>query len=660
MTTGAEAAKAEDTFPKLLLRNAVKFNGKPAMREKYLGIWQTWNWEQVLEEVRAFSVGLSALGIKAGDKVAIVGDNRPRLYWAMCAIQALGGIPIPVYQDSVAEEMTFVLEHAGVTCAVVENQEQVDKVLEIRQSYKALKNIIYDDDRGLAKYAVDGVQSYDSIQDSGREALKSDPATEGKWHEQIAKGGPEDTAIILYTSGTTGTPKGVVLTMGSVIWAAKVANDFDKLDHNESVIAYLPMAWVGDHVFSYAQSYDCGYCVNCPESPETVVDDRREIGTTYAFAPPRIYENVITLTMVQMEDASEIKKRIFHYFLGVARKVGENILNGDPVGVGDRLMYGLGELLVYGPLKNRYGLSNVRIAYTAGEAIGPEIFRFYRSLGINLKQLYGQTEASVYVTNQPDGEIYADTVGRTLGDIEIKVDDKGEVLYRSPGVFKEYYKNPKATKETKTKDGWVHSGDAGFIDERGHLKIIDRAKDVGKLKDDTLFPPKYIENKLKFYPNIREVVCFGQGRDYVTAFINIDLTAVGSWAERNNVSYASYQELAAHPDVYGMIEEHVNEVNQELSREDRVAGAQIKRFMILHKELDADDGEITRTAKVRRSFVADRYSPLVKALYDPKKSSQHIKTEVTFEDGRKGVIEGDVQIRDMTIYAPVAMKEAAE
>ncbi|MCP5082961.1 MAG: long-chain fatty acid--CoA ligase [Alphaproteobacteria bacterium] len=660
MTTGAEAARAGDTFPKLLLRNATKFAGKPAMREKDLGIWQTWNWEDVLDEVRAFSVGLSELGIGPGDKVAIVGDNRPRLYWTMAATQALGGIPIPVYQDSVADEMIFALKHAGVKCAVVENQEQVDKLLEIQEKYKAITDIIYCDPRGMANYDVKGVQAFNEVQDTGRAVMKANGDRESQWLEQIAKGGPEDTAIILYTSGTTGAPKGVVLTMGSVVWAAKVANEFDKLDVNESVIAYLPMAWVGDHVFSYAQSYECGYCVNCPESPETVVEDRREIGTTYAFAPPRVYENVITLTMVQMEDASSIKKKMFDYFLGVARKVGEKILNGEPVAFTDRIKYALGEFLVYGPLKNRYGLSDVRVAYTAGEAIGPEIFRFYRSLGINLKQLYGQTEAAVYVTNQPDGEIYADTVGKTLESIEIKVDDNGEVLYRSPGVFKEYYKNPKATKETKTKDGWVHSGDAGFIDERGHLKIIDRAKDVGKLKDGTLFPPKYIENKLKFYPNIQEVVAFGHGRDYVSCFINIDLTAVGSWAERNNVSYASYQELAGHPDVYAMIEKHVEEVNRELAGEERVAGAQIKRFLILHKELDADDGEITRTAKVRRSFVAERYAPLVKALYDKKKTNQHIKTEMTFEDGRKGMIEGDVQIRDMQPAPPQAMKEAAE
>ena len=463
----------------------------------------------MLDEIRAFAIGLSKLGIKAGDKIAIVGDNRPRLYWTMCAAQSLGAVPIPVYQDSVAEEMAFVLKHAGVNCAVVENQEQVDKILEIRESYKGIKTVVYDDDRGLNKYNVDGLHSFDAVQKIGRDAIAHD--AEQAWLDQITKGSPEDTAVILYTSGTTGQPKGVVLTMENTVWAAQVANRFDNLTEKEDVIAYLPMAWVGDHIFSYAQSYECGYCVNCPESPETVVDDRREIGTTYAFAPPRVYENLITLTMVRMEDAAKIKRKMFDYFLDVANRVGEDILNGKSVNAKDRFLYSLGELLVYGPIKNRFGLSNVRVGYTAGEAIGPEIFKFYRSLGINLKQLYGQTEAAVYITNQPDGEIYADTVGSPLKGIEVKVDDKGEVLYRSPGVFKEYYKNPQATKKTKTKDGWVHSGDAGFIDEHGHLKIIDRAKDVGQLKDGTLFPPKYIENKLKFFPNIKEAVAYRSG-----------------------------------------------------------------------------------------------------------------------------------------------------
>jgi long-chain acyl-CoA synthetase len=420
------------------------------------------------------------------------------------------------------------------------------------------------------------------------------------------------------------------------------------------VIAYLPMAWVGDHIFSYAQSYIAGFCVNCPESPETIVEDRREIGTTYAFAPPRVYENILTLTMVRMEDAGPFKRRMFHFFIRHARKWGEKILNGERVPLLARLVYSVGEILVYGPLKNRFGFSRTRVAYTAGEAIGPEIFRFYRSLGMNLKQLYGQTEASVYITAQPDGEIYADTVGKPSPQVEIKIEENGEVLFRSPGVFSGYYKDPEKTAETKTPDGWVKTGDAGFFDPKtGHLKIIDRAKDVGRLNDGTLFAPKYIENKLKFYPNIKEAVALGDKRDYVTVMLNIDLVSIGSWAERNNVIYGSYQELAAHPRVYKILAEHVDEVNKSLSEEGPMAGAQIKRFLILHKELDADDGELTRTLKVRRGFIAERYGPLAEGLYNGA-TEVPITTELTYEDGRKGTVSAKVKIEEQKTYPAAA------
>jgi long-chain acyl-CoA synthetase len=447
-----------------------------------------------------------------------------------------------------------------------------------------------------------------------------------------------------------------MLTYENAIVSARNANAFDRLGANEEVIAYLPMAWIGDHIFSYVQSYAAGYCVSCPETPDTVLEDRREIGTTYAFAPPRVYENLLTLTMVQMADASALKRRMFDFFIAFARRWGEKILNGEKVPLAARLVYRLGDVLVYGPLKNRFGLSRIRVAYTAGEAIGPEIFRFYRALGINLKQLYGQTEASVYVTAQPDGEIDAETVGKASPDVEIKIADSGEVLFRSPGVFAGYYKDPEKTAEVRTPDGWVHTGDAGFFDPKtGHLKIIDRAKDVGRLNDGTLFAPKYIENKLKFYPNIREAVAIGAGRDFVCVMLNIDMTAVGSWAERNNVVYGSYQELAGHPLVYDMIAKHVDEVNRSLADEEVMAGAQIRRFLVLHKELDPDDGELTRTQKIRRGFIGERYAPLVEALYGGVNAAQ-ISTLVTFEDGHQGTISARVAISDMRPYAARAAK----
>jgi long-chain acyl-CoA synthetase len=657
---GADATSLADTFPKLLLINAVRRGNRPAMREKEFGIWQTWTWAQVLEEVRPFAIGLAELGVRRDDKVAIIGSNKPRLYWSMCAAQSLGAIPVPVYQDSVADEMAFVLAHAGSKVAVVENQEQVDKLLSIADRLPTLSHIVYDEERGLREYDHARLKSFAGVQAMGRAAAGKQVGL--NWEKEIAKGKGSDIAVILYTSGTTGNPKGVMLTYESAIVSSRNANIFDKLTEKEEVIAYLPMAWVGDHIFSYAQSYVAGFCVNCPESPETVVEDRREIGTTYAFAPPRIYENLLTLTMVRMEDAGRLKRAMFHYFIGVARRWGEKILNRERVPLYARLLYRLGDILVYAPLKNRYGLSRIRVAYTAGEAIGPEIFRYYRALGINLKQLYGQTEASVYITAQPDGEIFADTVGKPNIDVEVKIAETGEVLFRSPGVFVGYYKDPEKTAETKTADGWVHTGDAGFFDPKtGHLKIIDRAKDVGRLKNGTLFAPKYIENKLKFYPNIKEAVAFGDKRDFVSVMLNIDLVAVGSWAERNNVVYGSYQELAAHPQVYDMLAEHVDEVNRSLSQEGPMAGAQIKRFLILHKELDADDGELTRTMKVRRGLIADRYGVLATALYGGA-NEVDVATEVTFEDGRKGTISGRVKIRDMKIYPavqPDALEKAA-
>ncbi|WP_067336604.1 AMP-binding protein [Stappia indica] len=651
----------EDTFPKILLRNARVFADRPSMREKDLGIWQTWTWSQVLEEIRSFAIGLQDTGFRPGDKIAIIGANRPRLYWSMVAAQSLGGVPVPLYSDSVAEEMAYVLEHAEVRFACVEDQEQVDKLLSMSEQLPKLEHIVYDDPRGLRDYDHTRLHSFEQLQVNGRAALAADGAREKAWLAGIAATKGADLAVMLYTSGTTGRPKGVMLSFDNLVISARNGNAFDKLNETEETIAYLPMAWIGDHVFSLAQAYLAGYCVNCPENLDTVLSDRREIAPTYFFAPPRVFEGLLTLIMVRMEDAGRLKKKMFDSFMALARRVGEPILNGEKVSLVDRLLYQLGEFMVYGPLKNQMGFTRLRVGYTAGEAIGPEIFRFYRSLGLNLKQLYGQTEASVYITMQPDGEIFGDTVGMPAPDVEIKIAENGEVLYRSPGVFVGYYKNEEATRTTKTEEGWVLTGDAGFIADNGHLKIIDRAKDVGKLTDGSLFAPKYIENKLKFYPNVKEVVAFGDGRDFCGVFVNIDLTAVGSWAERNNVNYASYQELAAHPQVYEMVRSHVDEVNRDLANEPMMAGAQIKRFLVLHKELDADDGELTRTQKVRRSFIADRYAPLIEALYDGS-TSKHVRTEVTFEDGRKGAIEATVEIRDMQTYpaAGSGLREAAE
>ncbi len=654
-----DASAAADTFPKLLVRNARLYGALPSMRHKDLGIWQTWTWGEALELVRAYAAGLNRLGLKRGETIAIVGANRPKLYWSVMAAQMLGAIPVPVYADAVAEELSFVLAHAEVRFAAVEDQEQIDKILSVAEKLPKLELMVYDEKRGLRDYDHAKLRCIDDVIEDGRKAL-ADPAV-GAWLDAaIAAGKGSDPSIILYTSGTTGTSKGVVLTGERSIKAAEDTVAFDKLTVDDVALAYLPIAWVGDHYLNYAQGLVAGFCMACPENADTAMSDLREIGPSFYFAPPRTLEQLLTRVMIRMEDAGVLKRKLFHYFIRVARQYGERILNGEKVPLKGRLLYWLGNILIYGPLKNTLGFSKVRVGYTAGEAIGPDLFAFYRSIGLNFKQLYGQTEAFLYITAQPDGEIYSDTVGPACPNVDIHIADNGEVLFKSPGMFAGYFKDNAKTAEAMTADGYVKTGDAGFFDEKtGHLKIIDRAKDVGKLNDGTLFPPKYIENKLKFYPNIREAVAYGDRRDFVCVMINIDLTAVGSWAERNNVVYASYQELAGHSQVYDMIEKHVAEVNRSLAADKMMAGAQIKRFLILHKELDADDGELTRTQKVRRSFIAERYAPLVKALYDGSKEAD-ISTEVTFEDGRKGTISARVKIRDMQVlpFTP-AMGKAA-
>lgn len=656
----ANNAARADTFPKLLVRNAAEFAARPAMRHKDLGIWQSWSWSETLDIIRAYAVGLSRLGLKRGDTVAIVGSNRPKLYWSILAAQTLGAVPVPVYADAVADELAFVLKHADVRFAAVEDQEQVDKIQSVLERLPNLQWMFYDEPRGLRDYDHARLRSMEDVIADGRKALAADVKL-GAWLDgEIAATKGSDPSIILYTSGTTGTSKGVVLSGERSIAAATDTVNFDHLDENDVALAYLPLAWVGDHYLNFAQGMVAGFCTACPENAETAMADLREIGPTFYFAPPRTLEALLTRVMIRMEDASPLKRKIFHYFIGVARQYGERILNGQSVPLMGRILYGIGNLLVYGPLKNVLGFSRVRTAYTAGEAIGPDLFAFYRSIGLNLKQLYGQTEAFLYVTCQPDGAIYSDTVGPAAPHVDIRIADNGEVLFRSPGMFTGYFRDDAKTAEVMTPDGYVKTGDAGFFDDKtGQLKIIDRAKDVGKLKDGTLFAPKYIENKLKFFPNIREVVAYGDGRDFVTVMLNIDLTAVGSWAERNNVAYASYQELAGHPLVYDMLEKNVAEVNRSLAQDKMMAGAQVKRFLVLHKELDADDGELTRTQKVRRGFVAERYAPLIAALYDGS-SEADISTEVTFEDGRKGVISARVKIRDMKVeLAAAAMEKAA-
>ena len=644
------------SIPALLARNAKAYGDKSAYREKEFGIWQSWTWAETAAEIRALALGYLEIGVAPGDYIAIIGRNRPAHYWAMVAAQMVGAVPVPLYQDAVADEMAYVLDHCGARFVVCGDQEQVDKVIEVQDRVHQIKHILYTDKRGMRKYDHSRMNALEDLMIEGRAGHQR---LDAELDKRIANIGYDDTCVMLYTSGTTGKPKGVVLSNRNIIETSKNSSEFDHLRQSDEVLAYLPMAWVGDFIFSIGQAYWTGFCTNCPESPETMMTDLREIGPTYFFAPPRIFETLLTNVMIRMEDASALKRRMFHYFMDHARKVGPKILDGKSVSGADRLKYALGSLLVFGPLKNTLGFSNVRVGYTAGEAIGPEIFDFYRSLGINLKQLYGQTEASVFITQQPDGEVRSDTVGVPSPGVEIKIGETGEVFYRSPGTFIEYYKNAESTASTKDAEGWVATGDAGFIEDgTGHLRIIDRAKDVGKMADGRLFAPKYVENKLKFYPNILEAVVFGMGRDKATAFINIDLTAVGNWAERNNLSYSSYQELAGHPKVLDMIQSHIEEVNRSVAEDEMLSGCQVHRFLVLHKELDADDGELTRTRKVRRRTIEEKFADLIEGLYG-NTDSIYTETEVTYEDGRKGKIKATLAIRDAAVVE-TAQKVAAE
>ncbi|MGO4761367.1 AMP-binding protein [Cupriavidus sp. 2KB_3] len=647
------------TFPRCLLAHATQRPDHPAHREKDLGIWQTYSWSQAAREVRALACGLAALGFRRGMNLAVVGDNRPRLYWAMTAAQALGGVPVPLYQDAIANEMVYVLEDAEIEFAVVEDQEQVDKLLEVEAQLaargRAVRHLIYEDPRGLRDYDHPSLLSYERLQEIGREY---DAAHPGFYDAQVQAGQPEDTAIILYTSGTTGKPKGVCHSHQGLIGAARNGCQFDKLGPDDDVLSYLPMAWVGDNLFSYAQALVAGFTVNCPESRETVMTDLREIGPTYYFAPPRIYEGLLTQVMIRMEDAGWVKRRLYDWAMGVARRCGADILDKRHVPLADRLRYALGEWLIYGPLRNVLGMSRIRVGYTAGEAIGPDLFRFYRSIGVNLKQFYGQTETCAYVCLQPDGQVKFDSVGPAAPGMEIRIADNGEVLVRGVGLLKSYYKRDDATREAINDEGYFMTGDAGVIDADGHLKIIDRAKDVGKLADGSMFAPKYIENKLKFFPYIKEAVAFGTDRESVCAFINIDFDAVGNWAERRHLAYAGYVDLAAQPDVIAMVAECVEQVNADLAADAMLAGSQVARFLILHKELDPDDDELTRTRKVRRGFIAEKYAVLVDALYAGK-PEQFIETRVKFEDGREGSVSATLKLVDVKRFPPTGGARAA-
>lgn len=636
------------TLPELLLQKR-DIKDKIAIREKDYGIWQSYSWHDYFENVKKFALGLSSLGFKRGDMLSVIGDNRPQLYWAQVAAPCLGGISVPLYQDAIEKELEYILKHSEARFLVAEDQEQVDKILLLKEKLPNLELIIYDDPRGMRHYNQPFIKSFTHVQELGVEFAKDHP---NYLENEIQKGNIDDICFIIYTSGTTGDPKGVALTHSNVITNAKLLSSVEDHRPTDQVMAYLPMAWIGDSILSLAMFLNTGFTVNCPEAASTVMHDMREIGPTLILCPPRIWENILTSVQVKMEDAAWIKQKMYKYLIDVAQRVSSLKMKHQPIPLGLRLLYALGEFFVYGPLRDNLGMRKIRYAYTAGGTLGQEIFQFYRSIGVNLKQIYGLTETSAMCTYQPDEDVKLHSVGMPVPEVEVKIGDQGEVLIKSPGLFQGYYKNPEETSKT-LKDGWLHTGDAGFIDKDKHLVVIDRAKDVSTLAGGTIFAPQFIETKLKFSPHIKEVVTIGQGKDYVTAMVNIHAESVGKWAEKKGISYTSYTDLSQKPQVYDLIYSEIKNVNASLHEEEQLRNAQIRRFLILHKELDPDDAEITRTRKLRRHFIAEKYANLIDALYSGKDGVE-VEAKITYMDGRTANISAFIKIRDVEVFTDEA------
>jgi long-chain acyl-CoA synthetase len=623
------------TLPRYLLRNARQHGARPAIREKDRGIWQTYTWREYHDHVRDIALGLSSLGFRRGDKLSVIGDNRPRLYWAQVAAMCLGGVSVPVYQDSIAKELAFVLDHAEVSVIVAEDQEQVDKILALKDQLPALKLIVYEDARGMSRYPAPILKSLDQVEEAGRRVAAETP---GRFEAEIEQGRLADLALIAYTSGTTGNPKGAMLTHANMVETGQMLIASEDIRIDDNWLAYLPMAWVGDSLYTLVINLMVGFTVNCPESPETVQRDLRELGPTSVLAPPRIWENMLTSVQVRASDAPRLKRWVFDTSRSAAERAEILRSEGKAVPIGLRLRLALGEFFVYGPVRDQLGLRRARWAYTGGAPLGPDTFRFFRAFGVNLKQVYGSTELTGLVSLQPDAEANPTTAGRPCSGIDVKIGERGEVLVKSPGIFKGYFKNDEATREVIDPEGWFRTGDAGFVDPRGHLVIIDRAKDVGALADGTAFAPQFIENKLKFSPYIREAVAFGHDRPYVTAMIAIDPSTVGSWAERRGVAYTSYMDLSQKPEIRGLIADEIRRGNETLP------GAQkVRRFLLLTKDLEADDAEMTRTRKVRRRHVAEKYASVIEAFYTGKDSVE-LTTAITYEDGRQATVRSTVHI----------------
>lgn len=624
-----------ETLPQFLLEHARQTPDRIALRERNYGIWQAITWKRYLQHVREFALGLVDLGLTPDETIAIIGDNRPEWVIAELAAQSVGAKSIGIYQDSVVREMVYIFNHADVSFIVVEDQEQVDKILEMWPELKEVRNVIYYDPKGLRNYTEDFLISFQDVEARGRQYDEQHP---GWWDEKLAQGKSNDLAILSTTSGTTGNPKLAMLTHGNLISMGRNLMKVDPLMPTDEFVSFLPLAWIGEQMMALACGLQIGFTINFPEEPETTQHDIREIGPQVMFSPPRIWESLVSQVQVKIQDSTRLKQCLYEWAMPIGYQMADRRFRKEQASLGLRVRYFLADWLVFQMIKDHLGLRRLKRAYTGGAALGPDVFRFFHALGVNLKQIYGQTETSGISVVHRDGDIKFQTVGTPIPETEIKIAENGEILVRSPAVMQGYYHNPEATAETLDSEGWMHSGDAGYFDEDGHLIVIDRAKDVMTLHDGTRFSPQFIENKLKFSPYVREAVVFGGDWPYVTAFVNIDFSNVGKWAENHQIAYTTYTDLSQKTEVYDLVRKHIEQANADLP-----PAARIRRFLLLHKELDADDAELTRTRKVRRRLIAQRYDNLISALYSHN-DYVDVETVITYQDGRTAMLQTRLRI----------------
>ena len=633
----------EKTLPALLIRNSRTFgDGKVAMREKEYGIWQSFTWRDYYEHVKYFALGLLSLGFEKGDKLAIIGDNRPEWLWAELAAQSLHGAPLGIYQDSILTEVAYVIDHSDSKFVVAEDQEQTDKILDMKDELPKIKKIVYTDPKGMRDYDNPLLIYFPEVEELGR---RLDAEKPGLFDEMGLSVTQDDLALVAYTSGTTGRPKGSLLTHKNMLSMALSLNEVDPKYETDEFVSFLPLPWIGEQMMSVASSLAIGFTINFPESPETATADTYDIGPNVMFSPPRVWEGLSRSVMVKHMDASWLKRAVYKACMPIGYRIADFKFEKKPVPLGWRILYTLAWIMLFRALKDRLGFTYIRSATTGGAALGPDVFRFFHALGVNLKQIYGQTEISGISCIHRDGDVDANTVGVPIPGTDIKIDKAdpegvGEIVSRSAALFTGYHKNDEATRETII-DGWLYSGDAGYIDERGHLVCIDRFKDLMHMRDGRKFSPMFIENRLKFCPYIVEACVLGHERDYITAMICIDFKNTGKWAEDNRISYTTYTDLASKPEVYSLIEREVVRVNRTLPE-----GARIRKFLLLYKEFDPDDGELTRTRKLRRTFIGEKYAKETEALYTDAQQV-HIESLIQYQDGKTTTIVADLAIREM-------------